>query len=195
MTQQINLLIQKQLKPRISAERAIIALVLLLAASLTYAFIERRQTSKIVESADRGAKQLVAQKAAVKLLEQRIATRPKGDELNAEVAYLRELSASKQRVLEALRAGTGGSDAGYHGHLVALARVSENGVWLSGLRISEGGTKVSVTGRSLTQEGVIRYAQRLNEQFAPFGAKFTTLDITAPTAAPGMPPVVGFTLQ
>jgi hypothetical protein len=195
MTQQINLLIQKQVKPRVSGERALIALVLLLAASLTYAFLERRTTSKVVESADRAAKQVASQKAAVKLLEERIAKRPKGDELNAEVAYLRELAASKQRVLETLRAGTGGSDAGYHAHLVALARVAENGVWLSGLRISEGGTKVSVIGRSLTQEGVIRYAQRLNEQFAPFGAKFTTLDITAPVTTPGMPPVFGFTLQ
>ena len=195
MTQQINLLIQKQVAPRVSAERTVIAIVLLLAASLTYAFIERRQTSKVVETADRVAKQVAVQRALVKTLEEKIAKRPKGDDINAEVAYLRELAASKQRVLETLRAGTGGSDAGYHAHLVALARTSENGVWINNMRISEGGTKVSVSGQSLTQEGVIRYAQRLNEQFAPFGAKFTTLSITAPAANPGMPPVVGFTLQ
>jgi hypothetical protein len=195
VTQQINLLIQKQLTPKVSAERTLIALALLLAASLTYAFIERRQTSKVVETATRGAAQLTAQKAAVKMLEKRLAQRPKGDELNAEVTWLRELAANKQRVLETLRAGTGGSDAGYHAHLVALARVSENGVWLNSLRISDAGTKVILAGQSLSQEAVIRYAQRLNEQFAPFGAKFTSLDITAPLTAPGMPPVVGFTLQ
>lgn len=195
MTQHINLLIPKQVRPAVSAERTLIALGLILAASLTYAFIVRKDTSKVVEKANVAEAQLAAQKKAVKALEQRLAQRPKGEELNAEVAWLREVAANKQRVLEALRAGSGGSEAGYHAHLVSLARVAENGVWLNGVRISEAGTKVIVSGHSLTQEGVIRYAQRLNEEFAPFGAKFTVLDITAPATAPGMPPMVAFTLQ
>jgi hypothetical protein len=195
VSQQINLLVKKQERPAVSAERTSIAIALLLAASITYALVERKQTAKVVDSANRMQAQVASQKAALKTLEEKIAGRPKGEELATEVAWLRDVAAGKHRVLEMLRAGSGGSESGYHAHLVALARISENGVWLSQVQISEAGTRISVAGGALDPDAVVRYAQRLNEQFAPFGAKFTTLEMTAPSATPGAPAVVAFHLK
>ena len=197
MTQHINLLIQKQRRPAISAERTIIALGLLLAASVTYAFIERNKTAKVVESVTKGTAQLAKEKASLAALEQQLAKRPKPGELEAEVAWLKELAANKQRVLEALRTGSGGSDSGYYAHLVALARISENGIWLNNVRISDAGKSIVIGGSSLNPDAVLRYAQRLNEQFAPFGAQFSTVEIStpAPSGPNTGPSIVHFNLR
>jgi hypothetical protein len=179
MSQQINLLIEKLRRPAISAERALVALSLLLAASLTYAMIERNKTSKVQDAVKSGETRLVGERASVKAMEDRLANRPKPDELNKEVAYLTDLATNKQKVLEELRSGGAGSEAGYYDHLVALSKVSENGVWIMGVNITDAGSRMVIEGRALTPDAVVRYAQRLNEQFAPFGVKFSTMEVTS----------------
>jgi len=198
VSQQINLLVQKQRRPAVSAERTAIALALLLAASITYAFVERNKTAKVIESVKQSEAQVAKEKTSLKALEQKLAERPKPDALAAEVSYLKEVAANKRRVLEALRSGSGGSESGYHAHLVALARISENGVWLDRVQISNAGKSIVVAGSSLNPEAVLRYAQRLNEQFAPLGARITTVEIAAAgPAGParGLPPIVNFNLH
>jgi len=95
-----------------------------------------------------------------------------------------------------LRSGGGGSE-GYSGHLTTLARISEDGVWLTGVKIGNAGKTVSLAGRSLRHESVLRYAQRLNEQFSAYGVQFTAVELTpdvaiegaAGTAGPALSPV------
>ena len=198
MSQQINLLIQKQRRPAVSGERTAIALALLLAASLTYAFVERNKTAKVFETLKRTQAQVAKEKVSLKALEQKLAERPKPIQLAAEVAGLREIAANKRRVLETLRTGIGGSESGYHAHLMTLAKISENGVWLDRVQISNAGKSMMVAGSSLNPEAVLRYAQRLNEQFGPIGAQFTTVELSTPFSADparGLPPIVNFTLH
>ena len=197
MSQQINLLIEKQRRPTISAERSLIALALLLVASLTYAMVERNKTSKVQDAVKTGEARLKGERASLKAMEDRLAHRPKPDSLNAEVAYLSEIAANKRQVLQELRAGGIGSEAGYYDHLLALAKVSENGVWVVSVNISDSGKRMSVEGRSLTPEGVVRYAQRLSEQFGPFGVKFSALEVSSqPTGGSrGVLPTVKFVLR
>jgi hypothetical protein len=178
MSQQINLLIEKQRRPVISAERSLIALVLLLVASVAYAMVERNKTSKVQEAVKSGEARLKGERASLKAMQDSLAQRANPDELNVEVAYLAELAANKQRVLQELRLGGAGSEAGYYDHLLTLAKVSENGVWVTNVSISDAGTRMTIEGRSLNSEAVIRYSQRLNEQFAPFGVKFSTLEVS-----------------
>jgi hypothetical protein len=179
VTQQINLLIEKQRRPVISSERALIALGLLLVASLAYAMVERNKTARVQEAVKSGEARLVGERASVKAMQDKLAERPNADQLNAEVAYLNELASNKQRVLQELRVGGGGSESGYYDHLVSLAKVSENGVWVIGLSISNSGTRMAIEGRALSAEPVVHYAQRLNEQFEPYGVRFSTLEIAS----------------
>jgi hypothetical protein len=197
MSQQINLLIEKTRRPVISAERSLIALALLLLASLTYAMVERSKTSKVQDAVKSGEARLKGEQASLKAMQDMLAQRPSPDALNAEVAYLGELAANKQRVLQALRAGGMGSEAGYYDHLLALAKVSENGVWVVSVSIADSGTRMRIDGRSLTSEAVVRYAQRLSEQFAPFGVKFSTLEVSSLpiTGERGVLPAVSFILR
>jgi hypothetical protein len=197
MSQQINLLIEKARRPIISAERSSIAIALLLLASLAYAMVERNKTSKVQEAVKSGEARLKGEQASLKALQDRLAQRPSPDALNAEVAYLGDLAANKQRVLEELRKAGMGSQGGYYDHLLALAKVSENGVWIVTVSITDSGTRMRVDGRSLTPEAVVRYAQRLSEQFAPFGVKFSTLEVSSQpiTGERGALPAVSFVLR
>ena len=120
--------------------------------------------------------QLAAQKATLQALEKKIVERPKLDDIVAQINALKQQAAESQQVLNLLRSE--GGSGGYSGHLTTLARIAENGVWLTGAKISNGGKTVSLAGRSLRQESVLQYAQRLNEQFSAQGVQFTAMELT-----------------
>jgi hypothetical protein len=80
---------------------------------------------------------------------------------------------------------------------MALAKISENGVWITSVNIGDSGTRVAIEGRSLNLEGAVRYAQRVGDQLGPFGVKFATLEISSQAAGSDRIaiPVVKFVLR
>jgi Tfp pilus assembly protein PilN len=176
LSQQINLLAQEQPTPKLSALRALSGLGVIFVALLGYAAFTWYGTVRLAETAAQTNAQLVAQKAAQQALEKKIAERPKLADIVAQINAFKQQAAESQQVLNLLRSE--GGSGGYSGHLTTLARIAEDGVWLTGVKISNGGKSVSLAGRSLRQESVLRYAQRLNEQFSAQGVQFTAMELT-----------------
>ena len=178
MSQQINLLVQEQRGPLLSALRSLIglgAILLVYLAYTAYAWIGSVQLGDTVEQSN---VQLAAEKATLKDLEQKLGARPKLADLLAQIEALRAPAEESRQIIDLLQTGGGSSRDGYSGHMTALARISEDGVWLTGISIANGGRTVRLEGRSLRADTVMRYAQRLNEQFSAYGAQFTALELT-----------------
>ena len=176
MSRQINLLSQVQPSPGLSAIRALGGLGIMLAAFLGYAVFASFTTTRLAETAAQGSAQLAAEKATLKALEQKIAARPKPADIDAQIGALKAQAAESQQILSLLRDGAGSE--GYSGYLTSLAQVAEDGVWLTGIKIGNAGKTVDIAGRSLRQESVLRYAQRLNDKFSAYGVQFSGIELT-----------------
>ena len=181
MSQQINLLVQEAVAPALSALRSLIGFGVMLAAFLGYAAIAWLGTARLGDTVAQSDAQVAAEKAALQAVEQKLTARPKLADILAQIDALKALAGESQEVVNLLRSGAGGSE-GYSGHLATLARISEEGVWLTGVKIGNGGKTVSLAGRSLHHESVLRYAQRLNEQFSSYGVQFTAVELTPDVA-------------
>jgi len=177
VSKQINLLVQGEGPPPLSALRTLIGFGVMIAAFLGYTAVSWFQTARLGDAAAQSDAQLAVEKAAVKALEQKLGARPKLAEIVAQIEALKPQAAESQELLKLLRGGEGDSE-GYSGHLTTLARISEDGVWLTGIKIGNAGKMVSVEGRSLRNESVLRYARRLNEQFSAYGVQFSAVELT-----------------
>ena len=184
MSKQINLLVQEAIAPELSALRALIGLGVILAAFLGYAAFAWLGTARLGDTVAQSDAQMAAEKAALQALEQKLAARPKLADIVAQIDALKAQAGESQEIVNLLRSGGGGSE-GYSGHLAALAGISEDGVWLTGVKIGNAGKTVSLAGRSLRHESVLRYAQRLNEQFSAYGVQFTAVELTPDVAKEG----------
>ena len=181
MSKQINLMMRAQAAPEISARRALIGFGVMFAAFLAYAALASFGNARLEESVDQGNKQIAREKAAVKALEQKLGERPKVAAILAQIDALKPQADESQAIMNLLRGGGGGSE-GYSGHLTTLARISGDGVWLTAVKIGNAGKSISLAGRSLGNEPVLRYAQRLNEQFSANGVQFSAVELTPETA-------------
>lgn len=184
MSRQINLLVQAQAAPELSARRALIGFGVFLAAFLGYAAFAWLGTARLGDSVVQGNTEQAAQKAALQALEGKLGERPKLADILAQIEALKAQAAESQEIVNLLRSGGGGSE-GYSAHFAALASISEDGVWLTGVKIGNAGKTVSLAGRSLRHESVLRYAQRLNERFSTYGAQFTALELTPDATTAG----------
>jgi Tfp pilus assembly protein PilN len=184
MSKQINLLAQAQAAPALTALRALIGLGVMLAAFLGYAAIGWFGTARLGDTATQSNSQLAAEKVALRALEQKLGARPKLADIVAQIDALKAQAGESQEMLNLLRSGGGGSE-GYSGQLTTLARISEDGVWLTGVKIGNAGKTVSLAGRSLRNESVLHYAQRLNEQFSAYGVQFSAVELTPDVAKEG----------
>ncbi|NIR28000.1 MAG: hypothetical protein GWN84_01425 [Gammaproteobacteria bacterium] len=106
-----------------------------------------------------------------------IPARAKSQLLEAEIARLEHELARKRRVAAALEAGVLGNTRGFSSYLTGLARQRVDGLWLTGLRISEGGERLIVSGRALSPERVPMLVQRLAGESAFVGLHFNTLQM------------------
>jgi hypothetical protein len=184
VSKQINLLAQAQAAPELSALRVLTGLGVMLAVFLGYAAFAWFGTARLGDTVAQSDAKLAAEKAAVKALEQKLGARPKLADIVAQINAIKPQADESQEILNLLRGGADGSE-GYSGHLTTLARISEDGVWLTGVRIGNAGKSVSLAGRSLRNESVLRYAQRLNEQFSAYGVQFTAVELTPEVANKG----------
>jgi Tfp pilus assembly protein PilN len=184
MSKQINLLLQEQPAPELSARRGLIGLGAMLAAFFVYAAFGWLVTARLGDTAGQSNAQLVADKATREALEQKLGERMKLADIVKQIDAFRAQSVESQEIVNLLRSGASGSE-GYSGQLTTLARISEDGVWLTGVKIGNAGKTVSLAGRSLRHESVLRYAQRVNEKFSAYGVQFTAVELTPESAPEG----------
>lgn len=101
---------------------------------------------------------------------------PTGAELSAKIESLKPQVEKAQKILT-LTVGLG-SQQGYAQYFASLGSIDEDGLWLNHILIEKGGKSVRLSGRAMHKDSILRYAQRVNELFAPDGVQFTALELT-----------------
>lgn len=177
MSQQINLLIQKRERAS-TALAALIGVSVVLVGLLGYWGLEHSETVKIQHAAAKIEQQMLAAKTNLQAFQQKLDSGEKATDIEAEIAVLKTQLEASQEVVTLLQKGELGNADGYAGYLTTLAKISENDLWLTSVSISNAGKNISIAGRALQSESVLRYAQRLNQQFASYGVQFTSVEMT-----------------
>lgn len=103
--------------------------------------------------------------------------------LEQDVARAEALHQARTELMALLESGALGTPGGFSGQMRALARQSEDGLWLTGFDLSAG--QVELQGRALTAERVPAYLRRLGAEKAMEGISFNALRIGASQRPPG----------
>ena len=123
--------------------------------------------------------QLQQAKAKLQLLESQITQQPQTSS-STEIANLKQKAVEAQQILALTNSI--GSPVGYARYFDALAKIAEDGLWLTNVTVTQAGKSVSVSGNALNKDSVMHYAQRFNDRFADDGVEFTSLELTPVTA-------------
>ena len=92
--------------------------------------------------------------------------------LKASIAQKEQELSNKQNVLTALSGKQFGNVKGFAEHFVGLSRQHVEGVWLTGLHIYAGGTKLNLNGSTYAPENVPKYLQNLSLEAGFRGLEF-----------------------
>ncbi len=190
MSQQINLL-QERREPLGSALLALVSVALMLVGLLAYWSVLLTDSNRLQQSVSLGKQEMARVQAALQAEQQRQAGGHDGAALKAELAVLRPQAEAVRQLVDQLRSGALGSREGYTSYLTTLANISEDGLWLTQVAVSNAGNAVRISGRALRNESVMRYAGRLNAALAAHGVQFNSLEMTPESLAragePGKP--------
>jgi hypothetical protein len=185
VSQQINLfnpqfLKQKRYFSALTMTQALGLLVLGLAAFYGFAFWQDRSLARQIAESGRAYEQQKRQfsKVTVELSPGKRETQLDQDLKSTEAAI-----ASRQALLRELRPGVIGDSAGYSEYLRAFARQTVQGLWLTGIQISEGGAQLSMSGRALQPDLVPVLIGRLKQESVLRGRALEALAITRSGAA------------
>lgn len=184
MSQQINLY-QEQFRAarkRLGARDLALALglfVLLLAGLSVHAHWRATVAESRVETAQ--ARQQALQERVASLggrIEAERRARPDSDLQQARAEL-----AAKQRLLEYLDAGPLAERTGFSAHVEGLARRVVDDLWLSALRIRDGGERLHLEGHALAADRIPALITGLGSEPAYAGHIFRTLAIDRPDDA------------
>jgi hypothetical protein len=194
MAQQINLYnpIFLQKKKHFSAVTMLQALGLLLGGILLfYAYVlnDSRTLGRVAAEAQR---QVQTQGQQVAQLMREFSPEGQSKLLEEEVARATTRLKQREDLLAVLRTGGLGNTDGFARYMVALARQTMNGVWLTGFVIAGDETEIQLSGRVLHADLVPSYIRTLNREEVMRGRRIAELRLTAreerpavATAAPG----------
>jgi len=178
--QQINLYqsrLQKQ-KVNLSSPQLLKAVAVvsgLMVGLIVFYAVQLRQLEaelKIEEAAQ------AVKMAQLESLQTQIQARQKDKQLQARVDALMLEISNKQRVMKVLGEQRFGNSEGFSTHVSGLARQRIEGLWLTQVRISQGGETLGLKGQSLKAELLPRYLQRLSTEAVFAGKTFETLSMT-----------------
>ena len=104
--------------------------------------------------------------------------------LRQEVEVLGPQAVAARGLVDALRASTSGGET-LGQTLAAVAGVSEPGLWMTHLQLSDGGRVVDVQGGAREAAVALRYARRVNDALAPQGLRLDHLELQPARPAQG----------
>jgi hypothetical protein len=103
--------------------------------------------------------------------------------MTRQVELLRSQVETKRAWADLQSKGELGNANGYSQWLETLAGVHVEGVWLQSLDIGKGGQTMSLQGKALSTDAVMRYIEQVNEAFKPMNVRFGSMEITQDAAA------------
>ena len=175
--QQVNLYQDELRTPKLNYSGLLlvqVSLVLIIVFSVIagFSYIElQHHQSNLVESEK---KQKIVM-AELQKLQVELSKSKKDPTLIKRISEKTEELANKQRVLGILNRDEFGNTKGFIEHISGLARQRVDGLWLTQIRIAEGGTDIALYGTTSNPSLLPRYLQRLSSEKAFYGTKFASL--------------------
>ena len=195
MSQQINLY-NPALEPRVqilSGRRMVVALAAFGATCGLLWGLAGMDAARLAHAERAQAAQLAQIQAEMTTLTQQVTGRKPSAQLQEELRNLEALLGARNQVMATLASGRLGDTRGVSEYLRAFARQSTEGVWLTGLRIAQGGNDIVIEGRTLDADLVPLYLQRLRRESALRGHGFESLSVSQPQpASPASGPPPGY---
>lgn len=182
MRQQVNLYqpILRRERRVFSAQAMLIALaVAAFGLALIYGY-GRWQVGALEERLDHLAAQRESARARLAKLDRALPPGQQSELLKQEIARVERQLEAQRRLLGAVERGALGNARGFSAHLEGLARQRVQGLWLTALRIGEGGRSVRLDGRTLAPERVPKLVQQLSAERAFAGLHFNALRMERP---------------
>ena len=116
--------------------------------------------------------------AELQKIQQELALRKKDMNLAKRLKEKTAELSNKQKVLNILSRDEFGNTKGFIEHVSGLARQRIEGLWLTKIRIANGGTDVALHGTTLKADLVPKYLQRLSSEKIFTGTEFESLSMT-----------------
>lgn len=187
MSQQINLLKPKDHSVGTAVWMGAGAGVLVLGL-LACMQVVSSETRKLREAAKASEQKLAQVKGAIETAQRKNNVEAETAALKAEIAELKPRADAVGQLVKEVRSGGLGRPEGFANYYRTLAGLSQEGLWITSVVVSKGGTSVSIDGRALRNEAVMQYARRVNDAFAPYGVQFNSLELTPENIGkPGAP--------
>lgn len=148
-----------------------------------YGGVLRWHNQQLSEEANRISAQLARQKTELSRLNEEIEQRKLSSETQAALQHAEAVLRGRERVREALGSGDLGSSEGFSQFLRAFARQTQEGLWLVGLEVAEGGRNISLEGRTLNPDQIPAFIRGLNGEPTLRGRTFEALNLQLVTEA------------
>ncbi len=184
--QQINLY-QDEFRPRrevMNFDQVLAGLAVLLGVLILISVWQGWRNSQLAAEVETLRQDVASREARVAELQKATEQRHPDPHLVETVKKLERRVETKRQVLAVLSGRSFGNTEGFVPQLTGLARQRIEGLWLTGLRLSAGGTRLDMTGNALKPELVPRYLQRLANENVFAGTAFETFRLARPEDHP-----------
>lgn len=142
-----------------------------------YGGVVRWENQQLTEEANRIGGELGGMQEEVTRLGQEIASRKVSNETQTALQQAEAALQGRERVQEALGSGALGSPEGFSEFLRAFARQTQDGLWMVGLQMAEGGRNITLEGRTLNPDQIPGYIRGLNSEPTLRGRPFQALNV------------------
>ena len=179
MTRQINLFnpalrLKREWLTGTSLQNGLGVMVVLLGL---YGGVVRWENQQLTEEASRVGAELGNAQEELTRLNQDIAQRKVSSETQSALLRAEAALQGRERVREALESGALGSQEGFSEFLGAFARQAQDGLWVVGLQMAEGGRNITLEGRTVNPEQIPGYIRGLNSEAMLRGRSFEALNV------------------
>jgi hypothetical protein len=186
VTQQINLfnpIFRKQKKYFSSATMGQALLIITVACALLAgdAAVRARALSMQAAATDT---LLSSRQQRLTIVKAEFAPRQKSSALAADIVATQEGLSMLQNAASEVKRGGFGDTMGFSPYFRAMARQRLEGLWLTELRMTSGGTAIGIEGNALQAPLVPQYMSRLASEPVMKGKAFATLSMTAVAPLP-----------
>lgn len=99
------------------------------------------------------------------------------ESLQTEVTALTSLLAQRQSTLSGIKAEGVANGTGFSAYMQGLARQHFDGLWLTSIRLQQGGARIGLAGYAGEPDMVPRYIRRLGHEVAFAGTEFDAFNL------------------
>ncbi len=179
MTRQINLYnpALRFKKEWLTGKSLMVGIGVMVIALGLYGGLVRWQNQQLTEEASRIGAELGQMQETLTRLGQELAQRKVSSETEAALRRAEAALQGRERVRAALDSGALGSSEGFAEFMKAFARQTQDGLWMVGLQMSEGGRNITLAGRTVTPDQIPGYIRGLNNEPTLRGRTFEALNV------------------